>query len=76
MLPEQPLPGDASVIVQWRKSSHSGGADDAACVELAKLPTGISIRDSKNPAWEHLYVSGAEFAGLVQQVKNGAFDRR
>ncbi|WP_433229030.1 DUF397 domain-containing protein [Actinomadura formosensis] len=34
---------------QWRKSSHSGGANDATCVELAKLPGGIGIRDSKDP---------------------------
>ncbi len=34
---------------QWRKSSYSGGANDATCVELARLSTGIGIRDSKDP---------------------------
>lgn len=61
----------ASMTVQWRKSSHSGGANDAACVELAKLPTGIGIRDSKNPAGDHLSVSGGVFVGLVRKIKDG-----
>ena len=41
---------------QWRKSSHSGGANDATCVELAKLPAGIGIRDSKDPAGPFLVI--------------------
>lgn len=63
------------MTVQWRKSSHSGGANDAACVELAKLPTGIGIRDSKNPFEEHLSLSGAEFVSLVRQIQLGAIVR-
>jgi hypothetical protein len=63
------------MTVQWRKSSHSGGANDATCVELAKLPTGIGIRDSKNPEGAHLSVAGATYAVLVRKIKGGAFDR-
>lgn len=85
----------------WRKSSHSGGASDATCVELAQLPDGIGawhkssysggannsacveaaavcgvvgIRDSKNPDAGHLAVTGAAFARLARQIRNGSLD--
>ncbi|MFI7576415.1 DUF397 domain-containing protein [Micromonospora sp. NPDC049497] len=32
----------------WRKSSHSG--DEGACVEVARLPRTVGVRDSKDPA--------------------------
>ncbi|MEV4671614.1 DUF397 domain-containing protein [Actinomadura sp. NPDC049382] len=63
------------MILVWRKSSYSGGADDAACVEAAAVRGGVEIRDSKNPNGEHLSMTGAVFAGLVRQVKDGTFDR-
>lgn len=34
-------------MFRWRKSSFSDS--DAACVELAHLPTRIVVRDSKDP---------------------------
>jgi uncharacterized protein DUF397 len=34
-------------VISWRKSSFSDG--DAGCVELAHVPVGIAIRDSKDP---------------------------
>ncbi|MFI0485375.1 DUF397 domain-containing protein [Actinomadura sp. 9N215] len=37
------------MIVQWRKSTHSGGADDQHCVELGRLASGVGVRDSKAP---------------------------
>lgn len=30
----------------WRKSTFSNG--DAACVEVAPVPVGVAVRDSKN----------------------------
>lgn len=59
------------MIVQWRKSSYSGGADDQHCVELGRLAsgTGIGVRDSKDPDAGHLNLSFAQFAGLIEQVK-------
>lgn len=56
--------------VQWRKSSHSGGADDEFCVEVGRLPQGIGVRDSKNPAGGHLSLLPAEFAALIHQIKH------
>ncbi|MFF4241430.1 DUF397 domain-containing protein [Actinomadura geliboluensis] len=63
------------MILAWRKSSYSGGADDSACVEVAASSGGVSVRDSKNPDGDHLSVTGAEFTGLVRQIKVGALDR-
>ncbi|MFA1551636.1 DUF397 domain-containing protein [Actinomadura chokoriensis] len=59
------------MIVQWRKSSYSGGVNDEQCVELGRLASeaGIGARDSKDPDGGHLTLSFAQFAGLVEQVK-------
>jgi hypothetical protein len=35
-------------MTKWRKSSFSGGMDEA-CVEVAHRPGGMAVRDSKNP---------------------------
>lgn len=57
--------------IQWRKSTHSGGADDEHCVELGRLTAGVGvgIRDSKDPQGGHLALTVATFAGLVEQIK-------
>ncbi len=59
------------MAVQWRKSSFSGSANDDVCVELGRLGSGagIGVRDSKDPDRGHLTLSGAQFAGLIEQVK-------
>lgn len=59
----------------WRKSSHSGGATDEACVELAALPEGVGVRDSKDPEGGRLAVSGDAFGALLRRIKEGALDR-
>ncbi|RSN67286.1 DUF397 domain-containing protein [Actinomadura sp. WAC 06369] len=56
-------------MVQWRKSSHSGGANDQHCVELGRLTQGIGVRDSKAPEAGHLNLTVSEFAGLVNEIK-------
>ncbi|GGT94534.1 DUF397 domain-containing protein [Actinomadura citrea] len=58
----------------WRKSSYSGGATDEACVEMAALPDGVGVRDSKDPEGGRLTVSGDVFGGLLQRIKEGALD--
>lgn len=57
--------------VQWRKSSYSGSANDDVCVELGRLSpgVGIGVRDSKDPDGEHLTLTAAQFASLIEQVK-------
>ncbi|TMR40755.1 DUF397 domain-containing protein [Actinomadura geliboluensis] len=41
------------------------------CVELGRLASGagIGVRDSKDPDGGHLTLSGAQFADLIEQVK-------
>jgi hypothetical protein len=60
------------MAVHWRKSSHSGGANDNQCVELGRLApgAGIGVRDSKNPDGGHLTLTSAEFADLLTQIKH------
>ncbi|GAA2075638.1 DUF397 domain-containing protein [Actinomadura alba] len=54
----------------WRKSSRSGGSSEHSdCVEVARLPGTIGVRDSKAPETGHLTLSVLAFAGLVARVK-------
>lgn len=53
----------------WRKSSHSG-TQEGACVEVAKLPGAIGLRDSKNPGGPHLSLEADSFAGLLARIKH------
>ncbi|GAA2261390.1 hypothetical protein GCM10010402_16210 [Actinomadura luteofluorescens] len=57
--------------IQWRKSTHSGGADDQHCVQLGRLAPGVGVglRDSKDPDGGHLILSGMRFANLIAQLK-------
>jgi hypothetical protein len=57
------------MIVQWRKSTHSGGVNDKACVELGRLERGIGVRDSKNPEGGHLALTSADFGALLDWIK-------
>lgn len=58
--------------VSWRKSSYSTGVNDEACIELARFPSAVGVRDSKNPDHGHLALSGRQFAGLVRKLKRDA----
>ncbi|MFI0370843.1 DUF397 domain-containing protein [Actinomadura sp. 1N219] len=55
--------------VQWRKSTHSSGVNDEHCVELGRLASSIGVRDSKDPDGGHLALTVAQFAGLLEQIK-------
>jgi hypothetical protein len=57
------------MIVQWRKSSYSGGANDQHCVELGRLSSGVGVRDSKDSEGGHLSLSVTDFSALVDQLK-------
>ena len=39
---------------EWRKSSRSTEGTSEQCVELAQLPNGIGLRDSKAPDNSHM----------------------
>jgi hypothetical protein len=59
------------VIIQWRKSSYSGSANDDVCVELGRLApgVGIGVRDSKDPDGGHLTLTSIQFADVISQIK-------
>jgi uncharacterized protein DUF397 len=58
-------------MITWRKSSHSGGGgeDGQECVEVARLPEGVGVRDSKAPEAGHLFLSRAAFTHLLTHAK-------
>ncbi|MFD4560336.1 DUF397 domain-containing protein [Streptomyces sp. NPDC058469] len=37
-------------IIQWQKSSFSGGGSAEDCLEIASTPTAIHLRESDHPA--------------------------
>lgn len=47
----------------FRKSSYSG--QDQNCVEVANLPHGATIRDSKHPEAGHLPFPATEWTGFL-----------
>ncbi|MVZ99941.1 DUF397 domain-containing protein [Actinomadura sp. LD22] len=61
-------------MTKWRKSSHSGGGNDDACVEVADLGGRIGVRDSKDPEGPRLGVSARDFGGLLARIKLGKLD--
>jgi hypothetical protein len=46
----------------WKKSSYSDAG--AQCVEVAGLPGGLAVRDSKDPALGALRFTAASWAGF------------
>ncbi|TDD95631.1 DUF397 domain-containing protein [Actinomadura rubrisoli] len=58
-------------MIEWRKSSRSGGDSDPACVELARLDGLVWVRDSKDPDGGWLGFGRESFAGLLVRVKQG-----
>jgi hypothetical protein len=55
--------------ISWRKSSFSTGQND--CVEVARTPAAVLIRDSKNPASGNLTVTAHTWESLITSIRNG-----
>jgi hypothetical protein len=56
--------------LRWRKSSYSSG-NGGDCVEVAPLPGGRAVRDSKNPAGAFLRFSPVAWNGFLAAIKHG-----
>jgi Domain of unknown function (DUF397) len=58
--------------LRWRKSSHSGGQEGDACVEVADgVPGLVPVRDSKDPQGPALVFTHAAWSSFVTGVKRG-----
>jgi hypothetical protein len=57
----------------WRKSARSSPSGDN-CVEVAFLPGGVAVRDSKNPDAGALLFTEEEWNAFVAGAKEGEFD--
>lgn len=53
----------------WRKSSYSGTQGTGSCVEVARVPDAVAVRDSKDPDGPVLAVSPAAFANFVRALR-------
>lgn len=57
----------------WKKSTRSGPVSDN-CVEVAAIPGGAAMRDSKNPDGPVLLFTAGEIAAFIGGAKDGEFD--
>jgi hypothetical protein len=62
---------DASERLVWRKSTESLNGD---CVEVAPLPGGVAVRDSKNPDGPMLEFTRSEWRAFLAGANKGEFD--
>ncbi|MCM4078289.1 DUF397 domain-containing protein [Paractinoplanes hotanensis] len=62
---------DVSERLVWRKSSGSLNGD---CVEVAPLPDGVAVRDSKNPDGPMLAFTHSEWRAFIAGAIKGEFD--
>lgn len=53
----------------WRKSSYSGTQAGSECVEVARFPEMIAVRDSKAPDCGHLRLGRETFRALLAELK-------
>jgi hypothetical protein len=56
-------------MIEWRKSSRSGGDSDPACVELAKVSAEVWVRDSRDPNGKRLELGRKAFSRFLARVK-------
>ncbi len=55
--------------LRWRKSSYS--SNQGECVEVAPLPNGTAVRDSKDKSGPALRLSAAAWRTFLRDVKAG-----
>jgi hypothetical protein len=58
--------------LRWRTSRYSGAANN--CVEVAPLPNGAAVRDSRDPAGPMLTFPGAAWAAFTAGIRAGDFE--
>ncbi|MFS4106909.1 DUF397 domain-containing protein [Streptomyces sp. PD-S100-1] len=63
----KPLAGDGTEL-QWFKSSHSN-PDGAACVEVARTPATVHVRDSKEAQGPQLAFSLRQWTAFIDTIE-------
>ncbi|WP_304453379.1 DUF397 domain-containing protein [Nocardiopsis sp. YSL2] len=58
----------SSAHLTFRTSSYSGRGDN--CVEIADLPGGAAVRDTKNRETGHLEFRAREWASLLSTLRS------
>jgi hypothetical protein len=58
--------------LNWIKAAASNPSGD--CVQLAKMPLGVGVRDSKDPDGPVLTFSTTEIAAFIDGCRSGEFD--
>ena len=58
---------------EWKRSSYSKGAD-STCVEVSIRPTGVAVRDSKDPVSPVLHFTTQEWQVFLLGVRSNEFD--
>ncbi|WP_433479734.1 DUF397 domain-containing protein [Spirillospora sp. CA-142024] len=56
-------------MIKWRKAHQSGDQGDA-CVELARLPGAVAVRDSKDPDGPKLHLTPSAFRAILHDLKH------
>ena len=59
--------------LRWFTSSFSGG-NGAACVEVAFLPAGVAVRDTKDRALPPHRYAARDWSAFLAGVRAGEFD--
>ncbi|MFJ8730731.1 DUF397 domain-containing protein [Streptomyces bauhiniae] len=60
---------EISTALEWFKSSHSDGPDGNSCVEVARAPRTIHVRDSKHTAGPQLALTQDTWTAFVTGVR-------
>ncbi|MCF2129853.1 DUF397 domain-containing protein [Strepomyces sp. STD 3.1] len=67
------LIADGALLSGWRRSSYSG-PEAGSCIEvLDGHPSGVPVRDSKNPHGPAVIVPAPAWSTFVTAVGSGAF---
>ncbi|MVO83729.1 DUF397 domain-containing protein [Streptomyces sp. p1417] len=64
-------PAEDGAPTAWRKSSYSSNGSDIDCVEVARAPGVVHIRDSKITGSPHLAVAATAWADFVTYATGG-----
>jgi len=62
----------SEAALDWRKSSYSGSTSN--CVEVALAPSGVAVRDSKNPSAGYFIAGTPKWAAFIDAIKSGRLD--